>query len=93
MSLNQEQRQDNVTFFLDGISWLSIMMDLALLIGIAVYQVRVCRLLGLPVGKLGTECIHWRHFVSHVWVFDSVLIGLFARIFIIIYFIHTLFFA
>jgi hypothetical protein len=39
MSLNQEQRTDNMTFFLDGISWLSLMMDLALLISIAVFQV------------------------------------------------------
>lgn len=39
MSLNQEQRTDNMTFFLDGISWLSLMMDLALLIGIAAFQV------------------------------------------------------
>ncbi|PSN33873.1 cAMP-specific 3' [Blattella germanica] len=38
MGLNQEQRTDNMSFFLDGISWLSLMMDLALLIGIAVFQ-------------------------------------------------------
>jgi len=42
MSLGQEQRTDNMTFFLDGISWLSLMMDLALLIGVAVYQVGLC---------------------------------------------------
>ncbi|KAJ4449914.1 hypothetical protein ANN_01321, partial [Periplaneta americana] len=38
MGLNQEQRTDNMSFFLDGISWLSIIMDLAVLIGIAVFQ-------------------------------------------------------
>jgi hypothetical protein len=42
MSLGQEQRTDNMTFFLDGISWLSLVMDLALLIGVAVYQVGLC---------------------------------------------------
>jgi hypothetical protein len=42
MSLNEEQRTENMTFFLDGISWLSLMMDLALLIGIAVFQVGLC---------------------------------------------------
>jgi hypothetical protein len=42
MSLNQDQRPDNMTFFLDGISWLSLMMDLALLIGIAAFQVSLC---------------------------------------------------
>jgi hypothetical protein len=42
MSLDQEQRTDNMTFFLDGISWLSLVMDLALLIGVAVYQVGLC---------------------------------------------------
>ncbi|PNF40356.1 cAMP-specific 3',5'-cyclic phosphodiesterase, isoform F [Cryptotermes secundus] len=38
MSLDQDQRTDNMTFFLDGISWLSLMLDLALLISIAVFQ-------------------------------------------------------
>ena len=42
MSLGQEQRTDNMTFFLDGMSWLSLVMDLALLIGVAVYQVGLC---------------------------------------------------
>lgn len=31
-----------MSFFLDGISWLSLMMDLALLISIAVFQVGLC---------------------------------------------------
>lgn len=42
MSLNQEQRTDNMTFFLDGISWLSLMLDLAILISVAVFQVGLC---------------------------------------------------
>jgi len=42
MSLSQEQRTDNMSFFLDGISWVSLMMDVALLIGVAVYQVGLC---------------------------------------------------
>jgi hypothetical protein len=47
MSLDQEQSVDNMTFFLDGISWLSLMMDLALLIGIAVFQVGLYQFLWL----------------------------------------------